>query len=332
MWDGNGNHDNNERCTIQTTAPAAISAVYYDVEANWDYMRITYPATSSAPPINYNSASGYAPAICPGTPGAPGELSCANCVPGGSCFGTLSGISAFNAMPNINAAPAGTRLTWSTDSSQVRGGFIICFNALVPPPPPPPPPPPLAATVVVSFVLSGAVSDYGVAERTALRNAVATNAGVSPADVTITITAASVNVQSTIATYSTAAAATVQAAITNPTTGMMASTAALRAVLQATSLPVLSNATIVSAPTVTTEIIIGAPSATTDKATQGIIIGVSVGASVIVVLAVCCVVYMFRMMKGKKASTIVKAIPTTTIANPVAQSSATTGVEMKDKI
>ena len=294
-------------------------------------MRITDPATSSAPPINYNSASGYAPAICPGTPGAPGELSCANCVPGGPCSGTLSGTAAFNAMPNINAAPAGTRLTWSTDSSEVRGGFIICFNALVPPPRAPPPPP-LAATVVVSFVLSGAVSDYGVAERTALRNAVATNAGVSPADVTITITAASVNVQSTIATYSTAAAATVQAAITNPTTGMMASTAALRAVLQATSLPVLSNAIIESAPTVTTEIIIGAPSATTDKATQGIIIGVSVGASVIVVLAVCCVVYMFKMMKGKKASTIVKAIPTTTIANPVAQSSATTGVEMKDKI
>ena len=104
--------------------------------------------------------------------------------------------------------------------------------------------------------------------------------------------------------------------------------------MQTTSSPVLQQAIIESAPTVTTEIapIIGAPSATTDKATQGIIIGVSVGASVIVVLAVCCVVYMFKMMKGKKASTIVKAIPTTTIANPVAQSSATTGVEMKDKI
>ena len=200
-----------------------------------------------------------------------------------------------------------------------------------------PSPPPLAATVVVSFVLSGTVSDYGVAERTALRNAVAANAGVPPAAVTITITAASVNVQSTIATYSTAAAATVQAAITNPTTGMMASTTALLAVLRNTSLPVLSSATIESAPTVTTVIAlspppIGAPSADPDKATQGIIIGVAVGASVIVVLAFFCVVYMFKMMKGKKASTIVKAIPTTTIANPVAQSSATTGVEMKDKI
>jgi hypothetical protein len=190
---------------------------------------------------------------------------------------------------------------------------------------------------VVSFVLSGTVSDYGVAAQTALRDAVAANAGVSPADVTIRITAASVNVQSTIATYSTAAAATDQAAITNPTTGMMASPAALRAVLQATSLPVLQNATVVSAPTVTTEIapIIGAPSGaltTTDKATQGIIIGVAVGASVIVVLAVCGVFFMYKGMKGKKSSTIVKAIPTTTIANPVAQASATTGVEMKDAI
>jgi len=41
---------------------------------------------------------------------------------------------------------------------------------------------------------------------------------------------------------------------------------------------------------------------------------------------------MYKQIKGKKASTIVKAIPTTTIANPVAQASATTGVEMKDAI
>jgi len=229
-------------------------------------------------------------------------------------------------MPNINAAPAGTRLTWSTDNSGNRGGFIICFNA-------PPPPPPLAATVVVTFMLSGTVDQYGDAERTALRNAVAANARVPPADVTIEITAASVNVRSLIATYSTAAAATVQAAITNPATGMMASTAALRAVLQATSLPVLQQATIVSAPTVKTEIApSAAPPTTTDNSTQGIIIGVAVGASVIVVLAVCCVVFMYKKIKGKKASTIVRAIPTTTIANPVAQASATTGVEMKDAI
>jgi hypothetical protein len=186
---------------------------------------------------------------------------------------------------------------------------------------------------VVSFVLSGTVSDYGVAAQTALRDAVAANAGVSPADVTIRITAASVNVQSTIATYSTAAAATVQAAITNPATGMMASTAALLAELQKTNLPVLQQAFVVSAPAVKTEIApSAAPPTTTDNSTQGIIIGVAVGASVIVVLAVCCVVFMYKQIKGKKASTIVKAIPTTTIANPVAQASATTGVEMKDAI
>jgi hypothetical protein len=236
-------------------------------------------------------------------------------------------------MPNINAAPAGTRLTWSSGASGVRGGFIICFDALVPPPPPPPPPPPLAATVVVTFVLSGTVDQYGVAERTALRDAVARNARVPSADVTIEITAASVNVRSLIATYSTAAAATVQAAITNPATGMMASTTALLAALQITNSSVLKAAIVVSAPAVKTEIApSAAPPTTTDNSTQGIIIGVAVGASVIVVLAVCCVVFMYKKIKGKKASTIVRAIPTTTIANPVAQASATTGVEMKDAI
>ena len=141
VWDGDGIHDNNERCTIQTIYPSAISAVYYEVEANWDYMRITYPATSSAPPMNSITASGYAPGICPGAPGAPGT-SCANCALGGSCSGTQSGTSAFNAMANISAAPAGTRLSWSTDSSVVRGGFIICFDAIVPFPPSSPPAPP----------------------------------------------------------------------------------------------------------------------------------------------------------------------------------------------
>jgi len=159
---------------------------------------------------------------------------------------------------------------------------------------------------VVSFVLSGTVADYRVAEQTALQNAVAANAGVSPADVKITITAASVNVLSTIATYSMAAAATVHAAITNPTTGMMASTAALQAVLQATSLPVLQQATIVSAPTVTTEIapIIGTPSissalslAANDENTLGVGIGVGVGGPILILVLYLC----FWAAKSKKS-------------------------------
>jgi hypothetical protein len=141
VWDGDGTYGNSERCTIQTIYASAISAVFYNVEASYDYMRITYPATTRAPPMNDVTASGYAPGICPGAPGAPGT-SCANCALGGSCSGTQSGIAAFNAMANISVAPAGTRLTWSSDSLGVRGGFIICFDAIVPFPPSPPPAPP----------------------------------------------------------------------------------------------------------------------------------------------------------------------------------------------
>ena len=64
MWDGGGIHGNNELCIIETTAPAAISAVYYEVESNWDYIRASYPDS--------NAASGFTPGICPGAPGAPG--------------------------------------------------------------------------------------------------------------------------------------------------------------------------------------------------------------------------------------------------------------------
>jgi hypothetical protein len=51
----------------------------------------------------------------------------------------------------------------------------------------------------------------------------------------------------------------------------------------------------------------------------------------LVVLLVAIIVCTFKL-RQKKATTIVKAIPTTTINNPVAQASATSGVEMKDAI
>jgi hypothetical protein len=127
VWDGEGLHQNNEQCVIQTTAPSTITAVYYDVEPNFDWIRISYPSA--------NSASGYAPGMCPGQP------NCASCALGSYCGGTTSGEAAFNAMANLSATPTGTRLEWSTDWVDVLGGFIICFGAHVPPPPPPPLPP-----------------------------------------------------------------------------------------------------------------------------------------------------------------------------------------------
>jgi hypothetical protein len=63
---------------------------------------------------------------------------------------------------------------------------------------------------------------------------------------------------------------------------------------------------------------------------QGVVIGVAVGVTAFVLL-VAIIVCTFKL-RQKKATTIVKAIPTTTINNPIAQSSATSGVEMKDAI
>jgi hypothetical protein len=61
-----------------------------------------------------------------------------------------------------------------------------------------------------------------------------------------------------------------------------------------------------------------------------VVIGVAVGVTAFVLL-VAIIVCTFKL-RQKKATTIVKAIPTTTINNPIAQSSATSGVEMKDAI
>ena len=63
---------------------------------------------------------------------------------------------------------------------------------------------------------------------------------------------------------------------------------------------------------------------------SSVVIGVAVGVGVpLFVLLVAIIVCTFKL-RQKKATTIVKAIPTTTINNPVAQASA--GVEMKDAI
>jgi hypothetical protein len=58
----------------------------------------------------------------------------------------------------------------------------------------------------------------------------------------------------------------------------------------------------------------------------GVVVGVAVGVPSFVI---CVAIIMCNFKRRqKKASTIVKAIPTTTINNPEAQSSATSGVEM----
>ena len=60
--------------------------------------------------------------------------------------------------------------------------------------------------------------------------------------------------------------------------------------------------------------------------TLSIVVGVAVGVPSFVI-CVAIIVCNFKR-RQKKATTIIKAIPTTTINNPVAQASATSGVEL----
>lgn len=77
-----------------------------------------------------------------------------------------------------------------------------------PPPPlqPPPPLPPTVATVSTTVVVAGSVSDFTATVRTELTQAVATEAGVPPAAVTLNVAAASVRLTFTISLPSAAAA------------------------------------------------------------------------------------------------------------------------------
>jgi hypothetical protein len=100
-----------------------------------------------------------------------------------------------------------------------------------------------ASKVEVSFTLSGAVSDYGAAEKKALKNIIATGAGVEPWRVAIAIVSGSVVVTATISVASDAAATTASDALTG---GIMASQSALQAAITADS--TLATKTAESAP------------------------------------------------------------------------------------
>lgn len=338
VHDGAGNHGNNENCLIETTHGARITAVQYTIEANYDYISISYPDATSS--------TGYTTEI---------DV-------------TSSGVSAFNNIAGLSAAPIGTRLRWSADYSITRAGFIICFEGLEPPPPllppspspprpplnpglmynslfqvvatpdpPPPPPTPLLPganpQVEISFTLSGDVSSYGDAEVAAIRSVIAAEAGVDDSDVTVTITSASVEVTATIAVSDFSEAATVESSLS---TGMMRSPTALQAAIQQGSAgsSVLAAATVVAAPVVVTTSAPAAALGTSSSSSDSMmpVIIMAVGAAVVVLLSIVIVYQMYKRIKGRASSTVVRAIPTTTIANPVTSTSATSNsVEMENK-
>ena len=73
---------------------------------------------------------------------------------------------------------------------------------ILPPPTPPPPPlapPPAAAAVTFALEASGDVSDYPAAVTNSIANSVASEMGVDPASVTVTVTAGSVKIDVAVA-------------------------------------------------------------------------------------------------------------------------------------
>ena len=211
------------------------------------------------------------------------------------------------------------------------------------PSPPYPPRPPLSpgsrvlAAITATFTVAGDVTSFN---QNAFRNALATLMGVSPSVITLSVTSASVSVTATI-TYPTQAAASAVATLLAATPAANF-TAALGVTVQAVSniAPTSVAVTMPSPapPPYIPGVIVNAdgtlsinPNLITGGGGSGVSTGVVVGVAVGVPSFVICVAIIVCNFKRrqKKASTIVKAIPTTTINNPVAQSSATSGVEMK---
>ena len=117
-----------------------------------------------------------------------------------------------------------------------------------PPPTSQPPSPPLiptAAVITTDIVVSGAVSDFTLAVRTELKSKVAAEAGVTPAAVSLDVTAASVRLSFTIAFESTASATTgasaLSIALASPATAsaFLTTTSYTASVVSVASLPAL---------------------------------------------------------------------------------------------
>ena len=108
---------------------------------------------------------------------------------------------------------AGSTMTWSSDYSNGGVGFVVCSV-------------PVGMmekiTVSVSVTASGTVSDYapGSSAATTIKTNIATTAGVSPSDVSLTVTAASVNIRCDISVADAAAAESATSAVTTATSDM----------------------------------------------------------------------------------------------------------------
>ena len=204
--------------------------------------------------------------------------------------------------------------------------LIVSLVALPRPPPPPLPAGEVyVAAITATFTVAGDVSSF---DRNAFKNRLAAQMNVSPSVITLFVYSASVGVQATI-TYPSPASASAAATSLAATTPADL-TAALGVTVQTIANVALTTVAVPAPapPFNSGSLALNAGSGA--GVSQGVVIGVAVGVTAFVLL-VAIIVCTFKL-RQKKATTIVKAIPTTTINNPIAQSSATSGVEMKDAI
>lgn len=175
----------------------------------------------------------------------------------------------------------------------------------------------LTAAVTATFTVAGDVSSFN---QNAFKEALATQMGVRPSAITLSVSPASVRVQAII-TYPSPAAANAAA------TTLAAMTPAYLSANLGVTVQAVANV----APTTIT---VGAPSLPSNQGSQafdaGPVIGVVVGVTAFVLLVAIIVCKL--KLRQKKASTIVKAMPSSTNVLEVVQSKASSDVEMKDHI
>jgi len=136
------------------------------------------------------------------------------------------------------------------------------------------------AELVVVFTLSGTVSDYGSTQQDAIKQTIASGAGVPVTAVALTIVAASVQVTATI-TVSAASKASTQTALT---TGIMASASTLQTALVAAGV----SSTVESAPSFISS---------ASDLSIGAIVGIAIGG---VVALVTIVVGVYLILRSRR--------------------------------
>ena len=167
--------------------------------------------------------------------------------------------------------------------------------------------------VVIAFTAAGDVSDYGDAQRAALRSTFAQAAGVLESDVTIVVASASVNIQATLRVADSASG-----------TSLVSSLGAQMATAQAASSLLQIN--VVSAPTlnvVTVQAFLGSPppsppppvsppplspSPNDAGVAMGLVIGATAGVVVVLLVVLCLLLPRYKRLRALNGAPLHKGL------------------------